>query len=68
MRALGKYFVTSLHKRKVRLWKKCGINQDEDRYSGKMQQGECTTATSTKILVKTDLVTDRQSMLTYKVM
>jgi hypothetical protein len=35
MRALGKYFVSSLYKRKVRLGKKCDINQDEDRYSAK---------------------------------
>jgi len=53
MRALGKYFVTSLYKRKVRLGKKCGITQDEDRYSVEMQQG-VGTATSTKLLVRTD--------------
>jgi hypothetical protein len=53
MRALWKYFVTSLYKRKVRLGKKCGITQDEDRYSVKMQQG-VGTAIYTKQLVKAD--------------
>jgi hypothetical protein len=53
MRAQGKYLVTSLYKRKVRLGKKCGINQDEDRYAVKMQQG-VGTAISTELLVRTD--------------
>lgn len=53
MMALGEYVVTSLYKRKVRMGKKCRIKQDEDRYSGKMQQG-VYTATSTKLLVRTN--------------
>jgi hypothetical protein len=57
MNALGKYFVTSLYKQKVRLWKERGIDQDQDRYSGKTQQGAVTSA---KPLVRTNLDTDRQ--------
>ena len=53
MRALGKYFVTSLYKRTVRLKKKCVINQEEDRHSVKMQQ-VVGTATSAKLLARTD--------------